>query len=216
MSHESTPVSDAHFDYIRAHCDAEDTLLRELKDAARAAGIPQIWIAPEQARLLQILLRSARARDVVEVGTLAGYSALVMARALGPGGRVRTIEVSARHAAFAREWIARAAPPAAVEVLLGAGADVLPTFADRSADAMFVDADKAGYPLYLEQALRIVRPGGLVLVDNAFAFGQLLDPHPTDPDVPHVRAFNELMAGCERLEKLIVPVGDGLWVAIVR
>jgi len=216
MSHASTPVNNALFDYIRAHCDAEDTLLRELKDAARTAGIPEIWIAPEQARLLQILLRASGAREVVEVGTLAGYSALVMARALGPGGRIRTIELSARHAAFAREWIARAAPQAAVEVLLGAGADVLPTFADRSADAMFVDADKAGYPLYLEQALRIVRPGGLVLVDNAFAFGQLLAPHPTDPDVPHVRAFNELMARCERLEKVIVPVGDGLWVAVVR
>jgi predicted O-methyltransferase YrrM len=216
MSHESTPVSAAHFDYIRSHCEAEDALLRELKDAARAAGIPAIWIAPEQARLLQILLRAARAREVVEVGTLAGYSALVMARALGSGGRVRTIEVSAQHAAFAREWIARAAPQAAVEVLLGPGAAVLPTFADHSADAMFVDADKAGYPLYLEQALRIVRPGGLVLVDNAFAFGQLLDAHPTDRGVPHVRAFNELMARCERLEKVIVPVGDGLWVAIVR
>ncbi|MBL8802898.1 MAG: O-methyltransferase [Planctomycetes bacterium] len=216
MSHESTPVSAAHFDYIRAHCEAEDALLRELKDAARAAGIPAIWIAPEQARLLQILLRAARAREVVEVGTLAGYSALVMARALGPGGRVRTIEVSAHHAAFAREWIARAAPQATVEVLLGPGAAVLPTFADHSADALFVDADKAGYPLYLEQALRIVRPGGLLLVDNAFAFGQLLDAHPTDPDVPHVRAFNELMARCDRLEKVIVPVGDGLWVAIVR
>lgn len=216
MSHESTPATEAHFDYIRAHCDAEDALLSELKVAARAAGIPAIWIAPEQARLLQILLRATGAREVVEVGTLAGYSALVMARALGPGGRVRSIEVSAHHAVFAREWIARAKPQAAVEVLLGAGAEVLPTFADRSADAMFVDADKAGYPLYLEQALRIVRPGGLVLVDNAFAFGQLLDPQPTDPDVPYVRAFNELMARCDRLEKVIVPVGDGLWVAVVR
>lgn len=216
MSSSPTEVTNALFDYVRAHTAPEDPFLIALKNAARAAGIPPIWIAHEQARFLQVLLRAARAAQVVEVGSLAGYSAIAMARALQPGGRVRTIELLPERAAFAREWIARSDVAGAVEVLCGSGAEILPQIADHSCDACFIDADKRGYPLYLEHALRIVRPGGLVLVDNAFAFGQLLDEHPSDSDVPHVRAFNELMARNDRLDQVIVPVGDGLWVSVVR
>jgi predicted O-methyltransferase YrrM len=216
MSETSTLVTAAHFDYVRAHTAPEDPFLANLKLAARAALIPPIWIAPEQASFMQILLRLARAREVVEVGTLAGYSAIAMARALPPEGRVRTIEISPKHASFAREWIARSDVATRIEVILGAAADVLPRFEAGSADAAFLDADKASYPLYLEHALKIVRRGGLILVDNAFAFGQLLDEHPTDREVAAVRAFNDHMARCERLDPVIVPIGDGLWVAVVR
>jgi len=216
VSENSTLVTAAHFDYVREHAAPEDRLLAELKSAARAAKIPEIWIAPEQAVFLQILLRAAKCREVVEVGTLAGYSAIAMARALPEGGRVRTIELSERHAEFARRWIARSDVASRIEVHVGAGADVLPRFEANSADAMFLDADKSSYPLYLEHALRIVRPGGLILADNAFAFGQLLDARPTDRDVPAVRAFNDLIARTKGLDAVIVPLGDGLWVGVKR
>ncbi len=94
--------------------------------------------------------------------------------------------------------------------------DVLPGFAADSADAAFLDADKASYPRYLGECLRIVRRGGLIMADNAFAFGQLLDAHPTDREVPAVRAFNEIMAREARLHSVIVPIGDGLWVGVKR
>ena len=164
---------------------------------------------------MQILLRAAGAREVVEVGTLAGYSAIWMARALGPQGRVRTIELSGEHADFAERWIARSDVAGRVEVHRGAGAEVLPGFADDSADCAFLDADKSSYALYLEHSLRIVRPGGLILVDNAFAFGQLFDAEPTDREVGAVRAFNDHMARIEGLTSVIVPLGDGLWVGVV-
>jgi O-methyltransferase len=190
--------------------------LRDLKAAARAAGIPAIWIAPEQASFMQILLALAGAREVVEVGTLAGYSAICMARALPPGGRVRTIELLPAHADFASTWAARSDVADRVQVHRGAGQDVLPTFAADSADAAFLDADKSGYPNYLRECLRIVRRGGLIMVDNAFAFGQLFDEHPTDREVPAVRQFNDLMAATSELHSIIVPVGDGLWVGVRR
>ena len=95
-----------------------------------------------------------------------------------------------------------------------AGSDVLAGFEDGSADAAFLDADKASYPLYLEESIRIVRPSGLILVDNAFAFGQLLDENPTDPEAPAVIAFNEVMAKESRVDAVIVPVGDGIWVGV--
>lgn len=214
MSATSTGVTPAHFAYLAERTRGDDAFLVELKAAAREAGIPPIWISPEQASLMQILLCVAGAAEVVEVGTLAGYSAIAMARALPPGGRVRTIELSDAHADFAEEWIARSDVPERVEVLRGRGVDVLPTLADGSADACFVDADKSSYAEYLEQSLRILRPGGLVMVDNAFAFGQILDEHPTDREVGAVRAFNDHVPEVPGLSAVIVPIGDGLWVGV--
>ncbi len=216
MGQTPVQVTDAHFRYIAERTVREDDFLKVLKDKARAAGIPAIWISAEQASFMQILLKLVRAREVVEVGTLAGYSAIVMARALPAGGRVRTVEIFPKHADFAEEWAARSDVGEKIEVIRGAGQVVLPTFADNSADAAFLDADKAGYSFYLKECLRIVRPGGLIMADNAFAFGQLLDERPTDREVPAVKAFNEVMARETRLQSIIVPVGDGLWVGVKK
>ncbi len=216
MSATSTRVSEAHFAYLAQRTRGDDDFLRELKAAAKQAGIPEIQIAPEQASFMAILLRLCGAREVIEVGTLAGYSAITMARALPPQGRVRTIEFAPAHADFAEAWIARSDVAGRVEVLRGAGADVLPGIEDDSADAAFLDADKRNYPLYLEHSLRILRPGGLVLVDNAFAFGQLLDPTPSDGEVGAVRAFNDHMARQSGVDAVIVPIGDGLWVGVLN
>jgi predicted O-methyltransferase YrrM len=200
--------------YLAAHTIQEDGFLRELKSEALKEGLPPIWIAPEQGSLMQILLKLAGAREVVEVGTLAGYSAIWMARALPEGGRVRTIEISGRHADFAERWIARSDVAGRIRLYRGAGKDILPKFKTGSADAAFLDADKTNYRHYLQEVLRIVRPGGLIMVDNAFAFGQLLKENPARTDVDAVRAFNEIMAKESALQSLIVPIGDGLWVGV--
>lgn len=214
MSATGSPVGEAHFDYIRERTIAEDEFLRRLKRAARDASIPAIWISPEQAAFVRILLEASAAHEVVEVGTLAGYAAIQMARALGARGRVRSIEIEPRFADFAESWIARSDVAGRIEVHRGDARRVLTGFAAGSADAAFIDADKAGYPTYLRECLRIVRIGGLILVDNAFAFGQLLDAAPSDPDVPAIRAFNDLMAREPALRSVIVPIGDGCWVGV--
>src|SRR5215510_1319609 len=107
MSEESTLVTREHFRYLAERTAGDDEFLKSLKRAAQDEGIPTIWVAPEQASFMQILLELAAAREVVEVGTLAGYSAITMARALPPDGRVRTIEIEAKHADFAERWVAR-------------------------------------------------------------------------------------------------------------
>jgi predicted O-methyltransferase YrrM len=216
VSEKGTVVTGDHFRYIAEHTTGEDAFLVELKSAARAAGIPPIWIATEQASLMQILLRACGARRVLEVGTLAGYSAIAMARALGPDGRVETIELEPRHADFAERWIARSDVAGRVIVHRGPGQDVLPQLEAGSFDAAFLDADKSGYQGYLEHCRRLLRPRGLLLVDNAFAFGQLFDPHPTDREVPAVRAFNDHLASQPDFHAVIVPIGDGLWVGVRR
>ncbi len=216
MSETSTEVTTEYFRYVAEHTTAEDDFLRDLKQEAVGAGIPSIAIAPEQGSFMQILLRLARAREVVEVGTLAGYSAIMMARALPPDGRVRTIEFEPKHADFAERWIARSDVAGKIEVLRGSGLDVLPRFGADLADAIFIDADKEGYPAYLEHGLRIVRRGGLVMADNAFASGKLLSGPSSDVYVDAIRRFNEAMAKVKALQSIIVPIGDGLWVGVKR
>ena len=214
MSARSTSVTEAHFEYLARRTRGDDAFLLKLKEAAAGAGMPAIWISPEQASFMQILLKAIGAIEVIEVGTLAGYSAISMARALPRQGRVRTIELNDRFADFAEKWVAKSDVAGRVEVHRGAGLEVLPKFKRGSADAAFLDADKTNYPGYLEESLRIVRSGGLILVDNAFAFGQLLDQRPTDREVPAVREFNEIMAKKKRVHAIIVPIGDGLWVGV--
>ena len=216
MSENATLVDERHVRYLTERTTPEDTFLRDLKAAATKEGIPSIWVSPAQASFMQVLLRLARARDVVEVGTLAGYSAIAMARALPEGGRVRTIELEEKHAAFAARWVAKSDVAGRVEILRGAGLEVLPTLAADSADAAFLDADKGNYPAYLEQCLRIVRRGGLIMADNAFAFGELFESSPRDQEVAAMCRFNDLMAAEKRLSGIIVPFGDGLWVSVKR
>ena len=216
MSETSSLVTAEHFRYVAERTVREDAFLADLKRAAVAEGIPAIWIAPEQASFMQILLRLAKAREVVEVGTLAGYSAIAMARALPKDGRVRTIELEKKHADFAERWVAKSDVAGRVEVHRGAGMEVLPGFAADSADAAFLDADKGSYPKYLTECLRIVRRGGLIMVDNAFAFGELFNEAPGDREVGAMRAFNDHMAKVEALQSVIVPLGDGLWVGVRR
>lgn len=213
MSETSRAITEAHIRYLAERTQREDEFLLDLKRAADAAEIPRIWISPEQASFMEILLRAAGASEVVEVGTLAGYAAIRMARALGDGGRVRTIELSPERAAFAREWVGRAGLEATVEVLEGDAREVLAGIDAGSADCAFIDADKEGYPIYLEECLRIVRLGGMILVDNAFGFGRLLDGEPGD-DVEAIRRFNDAMAARAELRSIIVPFGDGCWVGV--
>lgn len=212
MSEISTPVTAEYFRYLAAHTTKEDDLLRELKAAARREGIPPIWIAPEQGSFMQLILKITGARNVVEIGTLAGYSAIWMARALPPDGHLRTVEISNAHADFAERWISRSDVSGLITVFRGAGKDILSRFASHSADAAFIDADKPDYPQLLRECLRIVRRGGLIMADNAFGFGRLLDAG--DKGTSGMRAFNELMAKETSLQSIIVPVGDGLWIGL--
>lgn len=214
MSTQSTHVGAELFHYIRQHTLQEDDFLRDLKTAAREAGLPEIWIAPEQGALMHILLRLIAAKVVVEIGTLAGYSAIWLARALPDDGRLSTIEVSGSRADFAEAWIAKSDVAAKIKVFRGQGLEILPRFRNESADAAFIDADKVNYPAYLAECQRIIRRGGLILVDNGFAYGQLLDDSVRDANVVAMRAFNELLARQRALFSIIVPLGDGCWVGV--
>lgn len=210
-------------DFVSAVMSREDEVLRAIREETPAKGIPAINVGPDEGRILHFLATAVGARRIVEVGTLAGYSAAWLARALPPDGRLDTVEYEPRHAEAARENLRRAGVGERVHVHVGAGAAVLPTL-ERHApyDLCFIDADKPGYPDYVRWAARNVRSGGLVVCDNAYLFGKLHreDLPASDEDAPKVPRMRE----CLRLladESLfsscaMIPTGEGLAVAVRR
>ncbi|HEY4303917.1 MAG TPA: O-methyltransferase [Gemmatimonadaceae bacterium] len=204
-------------EYITSLFSAEDELLASLREEAERAGLPSIAISADEGRLLQVLLTMVGARRVLEVGTLGGYSAICMARALPSNGRVLSIDIDEKHAQFARGYIERASLSDRIEVRVGRALDVLPALDGQRFDAMFIDADKEPMPTYFDWAVRLVRPGGLIIGDNALFHGRVYDPNVVDdPRTQGVREFNRRMATDPRVLSILIPTHDGVGVAIVR
>lgn len=212
MSKTSTSVDARLFAFLAAQAIPEDDLLRELRTAAAAARLPEIHIAPEQAAFLQLLLRAMRARTVVEIGTLGGYSAIAMARGLPADGRVITHEIEPRHAEFARHWIERSDQRGKIEVRVGDAAARLSELTAGSVDAVFIDADKTGYVGYLRHAMRLLRPGGVLLADNVLASGRIADG--TGEKERALRAFLDAARATADLAAVVVPLGDGTFFGV--
>jgi len=200
-----------------------DELLEAELDASQAAGLPAIQVAPLQGKLLHLLARALGARRILEVGTLGGYSTTWLARALPPGGRLVTLELEPSHAEVARHNLARAGVADRVELRVGPAVQSL---ADLSAervppfDLVFIDADKPSYPEYLDGAIRLSRPGTLIVADNVVRRGDVVDAGSQDPSVLGVRRMAERMGRLPGLSATVVQtVGvkghDGFAVAVV-
>ena len=203
-------------EYIGALYAHDDALLNALREEADRAGLPPIAISPRAGRVLQVLLRAIGARRVLEIGTLGGYSAIWMGRALGDEGRILSLEIDPAHAEFARRYLERAGLGDRVTVRVGRALDLLPALDGESFDAVFIDADKEPMPTYLDWALRLTRKGGIIAADNALWAGRVADPEVQDAATLAVREFNRRFASDPRLEATVLPVGDGLAIGVVR
>ncbi|HZT42305.1 MAG TPA: O-methyltransferase [Chthonomonadaceae bacterium] len=220
------PVSSELIDYVRDLFAPEDRALQALMQAASDFGMPEGWeISPDVGRLFQVLCRATGAQRVVEFGTLAGYSALWLARALPADGRVISIEIDPEYAAFAREHLAKTEAGAKVEVRVGAALEMLPELErevhaqNTPFDVVFLDADKEHYPEFLDWSTRVLRPGGLLLADNVLSStswgGQtLLDPAADDPRILAIREFNRRLAADPRFTAIIIPMRAGVAAAV--
>lgn len=201
--------------YVRGLFATEDELLQELRYEISRRGLPEIHISAEQGRFLQVLIAAIRGRRILEVGTLGGYSALWMARALPPDGRLLTLEIDSGRAEMAREFAARAGLDRVIEVRVGEASEAMGSLdAADPFDLVFIDADKERYPLYLEEAVRLLRPGGLIVADNAFWSGKVVDEDADDAGTRAIREFNRRLAGHPELTGTIVPMRDGLALAV--
>lgn len=215
-----TPTPQDVDEFLNSTVVGDDPALSAALTASDAAGLPQIAVSAQQGKFLSVLAGAVRAHRILEIGTLGGFSTIWLARGAGPQGRVVTLEYEPRHAEVARVNLQRAGVAERVEVIVGAALDTLPTLNGAPFDLVFIDADKENYPAYLEWAVRLARPGALIVADNVIRQGQILDPQ-HDAQAEAVRRTLQLMGEHPRLDTAVIQtVGakrwDGLALALVR
>ncbi len=196
-------------DYVERIFHPEDDLLREIRTRSTKAGLPEIQVGRLDGLLLEVLVRAVGAKRAVEIGTLGGYSGVCILRGLGPEGHLDSCELAERNAEVARESFRLAGFAKQAEVHVGPALETLPRLAAKGPfDLCFLDADKGGYPAYFAWAADNLRVGGIVLADNTFAWGGIVDNQDADPAA--LRTFNERLAGDRRFRSTIIPTSEGL------
>lgn len=211
-------------DYIVEHLIGEDPALDACLAANLAAGLPSIDVSTTQGRMLELLARSIRAKHILEIGTLGGFSAISLARGLGDGGKLTTLELEPGYADVARKNIQFAGQGDKVEILVGAAIGSLEKLLGQDGkpfDLVFVDADKENYAAYLDYAIQLSRPGAMLIFDNVVRKGGVINPDSDDPKVPGTRELYETLKNHPKVDATAIQtVGskkwDGFLMAIVR
>jgi predicted O-methyltransferase YrrM len=211
----SVALSDALYDYVVRMGVRETRVQRELRAATAKLPMAGMQIGPDQAAFLQLLVRLMRARRCLEIGTFTGYSALSMALALPPGGRIVCCDVSEEWTALARRYWKRARVEKKIALHVAPALETLARLKGRF-DLAFIDADKPNYAKYYEHCLRLVRKGGLIAVDNTLWSGALIDPAQQSENTRALRAFNQKISRDKRVEIALLAIGDGLTLAVKR
>ncbi len=211
-------------DYLSALFLPQDETLDQALRVSQTAGLPAIQVSPLQGKLLHLLAKSIAARRILEIGTLGGYSAIWLARALPPEGVLITLELDPKHAAVARENLAGAGVSEQVEIHLGQALESLARLVEENQppfDLIFIDADKPNYPAYFEYCLQLSHPGTLIVADNVIRKGRIIEPHSEDANVQGMRRFLQRVASEPRVTATVLQtVGskgyDGLALILVE
>ncbi|MEV4315691.1 class I SAM-dependent methyltransferase [Actinocrispum sp. NPDC049592] len=200
--------------YVEDISPPEDPVLAELRTlTAELPGGSAMQVPPSEGRLLSLLVALTGAATVLEIGTYTGYSTLCMARALPPGGRVITCDINKKMTAIAQSFWDRAGVADRIDLRLGDAQETMAGLSAGTVDLVFIDADKQSYPAYYTRSVELVRPGGLIVIDNTLFFGRVLDPAADDPGTAGIRTVNELVQSDTRVETCVLPFADGLTLA---
>lgn len=219
MSSRTISVDETLNQYIRDVSVRESDLLRRLREETSAMPESGMQISPEQGQFLALLVRLMNARRIVEVGTFTGYSALAMAEVLPPDGLIVACDINIAWTGIARRYWSEAGVEGLIDLRLAPATETMDGLLGEQAgafDIVFIDADKESYRAYYERALRLVRIGGLIVVDNVLWGGSVVKPEKQDPDTVAIRDFNGALAIDRRVDLSLVPIGDGLTLARKR
>jgi caffeoyl-CoA O-methyltransferase len=217
VAEKFTPMDAALHRYAVEH-SPRDELLERLDAESQSLGHAAVMqMAPEQGAMTTILVRAMGARRALEIGTFTGYGSISIARALPPDGLLVTCDVSEEWTAIARRYFAEAGLADRIDLRIGPALETLRALpAEEPFDFAFIDADKREYPDYYEETLRLLRPGGLIMVDNVFRGGTVIDPAADDEAVRAVRELNDRIASDDRVDSAMVAVADGITLALKR
>ena len=210
-----TALDDALYDYLLAHRTPDDDVVRELREETAKLGDRAVMqIAPDQATFLRLLVAAIGATRAIEVGTFTGLSSLAIARGLPKHGHLLCLDVSEEWTAIARRAWAKAGVADRVELRIGPAAETLRALPPSPVlDFAFIDADKKSYPVYWEEIVKRLRPGGLIAADNVLWEGEVVKPQEQGEDVVAIRRFNELVVQDRRVECVMLAIADGLTLA---
>ncbi len=216
MANRTLNLTDQLVDYVHRFGVREHPTLAALRTETQKLPEHNMQIGPDQGAFMAMLVRLGGARRILEIGTFTGYSSTAMALALPEDGRILCCDVSREWTDIARRAWADAGVAEKVELRLGPATETLEGLEDDSFDLAFIDADKPSYDAYYEGSLRVVRAGGLILIDNVLWSGEVADPAVNSDNVVAIRALNEKIATDERVDHVILPIGDGVTMARVR
>jgi len=220
MTREQIGLPDDVYAYLLRWGVDEPPILAKLREETDSHPRRQMQIGPEQGQLLRLLVGLTGAKRCLEIGTFTGYSSLSVALALPPDGSIVCCDVSEEFTSVARRYWQEAGVADRVDLRIGPALDTLDAMlavgAAGSFDLAFIDADKGNYPGYWERCVRLVRPGGVIAVDNVLWSGRVADPSDQSPDTMAIRALNERVRGDERVTAVTLPVADGMTIARVR
>jgi predicted O-methyltransferase YrrM len=216
MSNRILNLTDDLLAYVRDHGVREHPVLSRLREDTARMPTAQMQIAPEQGAFMALLVRLTGATRILEIGTFTGYSSTAMALALPPEGQMTCLDVSEEWTDRAQEAWRDAGVADRMDLRIGPAVDSLRELENDTFDLAFIDADKTGYDDYYEGCLRVVRPGGLILIDNVLQAGRVVAAAEIDDNVTAIRALNAKIAADERVDMTLLPVADGLTMARVR
>ncbi|MEK9564655.1 MAG: class I SAM-dependent methyltransferase [Deltaproteobacteria bacterium] len=220
MSTKTILMDDQLLEYLRQNSVREPDVLQELREETQKLSNSGMQISPEQGQLMAMLVKLVNARKIVEIGTFTGYSSTVMALAMPEDSQLIAFDISEEYTRTARRFWKKAGVDQRVKLVLGNAKESLKDFLQageqESVDLAFIDADKSSYAEYYECCLKLIRPGGLILVDNVLWSGQVADASNHDKDTEALRIFNAALSSDQRVDLCMVPIGDGLTIARKR
>jgi predicted O-methyltransferase YrrM len=220
MTNRTTSLDDRLYGYLLAATLRESDVLAELRQETAEHAHARMQIAPEQGQFMALLVQLIGAKKTLEIGVFTGYSALVVAAALPEDGKIIACDVSEEFTAIARPYWEKANVAHKIDLRIAPALDTLEALIaageSNSFDFAFIDADKVGYDAYYEKSLQLIRPGGLIAVDNTLWYGRVADPNVQNKSTHQIRTLNEKVRDDERVTMSLVPIGDGLLLAMKR